>query len=94
MKIKDIDNLIKEHGNITFQQLKEKLLNDTPHICPKCNGGGFIQEEYNAYPSGYPDSGWVVDMKFKSVPCDICNTKGYTKKLLKPVIETKILRYE
>lgn len=94
MKIQEIDKLISKYGNLTFQQLKDKLLKDTPHKCPKCNGWGHTTEQYDAYPSGFPDSGWVQDIRTRNVPCTVCDGNGYTKKLIKPVIETKIVGYE
>jgi excinuclease UvrABC ATPase subunit len=93
MKIVVIDELIKIHGNILLSELRDKILSNTPYVCPKCNGLGYSIVQYNAYPSGFPDSGWAVDMQDKKVRCEVCHGEGYTKKLLKPVIETKVTGY-
>lgn len=62
------------------------------YVCPKCKGNGIIKERYNAYPSGLPDSGWVDDWKYKDVNCNVCNSKGYTERKLKPIIS--VIGYE
>ena len=79
MKIKNIKDLIAEYsGDLTLNQILEYELNKTPFKCPKCNGCGYVEERYNAYPSGMPDSGWVIDWKYRKVECDLCKGHGYT----------------
>ena len=56
------------------------------HKCPKCAGTGTNTITYNAYPSGFPDSGWAEDMKNKNVTCDLCNGFGYTERKFEPVV--------
>ena len=68
------------------------LKHENKNICPQCGGEGVIQEKYNAYPSGLPDSGWVDDWKTRPVDCPTCRGAGHTEKLLKPV--TKTVGYE
>lgn len=63
-------------------------------VCPKCNGNGYTVTEYNAYPSGLPDSGWVYKPGYDYEECDLCNGKGYTEKEYKAKTETKIIGYE
>lgn len=72
-------------------KMSERGLN---YECPKCGGKGYIMEKYNAYPMGLPDSGWVDDIQFRKIDCDICHGNGYTKKLLKPKTEISIIGYE
>ena len=64
------------------------------YICPKCGGKGYIVTEYNAYPSGLPDSGWVYKPGYNYEECNLCNGIGYTKTQYKAKTETKIVGYE
>lgn len=48
------------------------------HVCPKCNGEGYIKRVVNTYPSGLPDSGWVDQMDVIWSECDLCKGEGYT----------------
>lgn len=66
-----------------LKAVKNKV-NGRTHKCPKCNGEGHILVEYDAYPTGLPDSGWATDMKTKKVVCDLCGGNGYTVKEYKP----------
>jgi RecJ-like exonuclease len=72
----------------------EATMHENPkwHTCPHCKGKGHTLEEYNAYPQGFPDSGWVEDMKERAVICTVCKGKCATPTLLKPV--TKVVGYE
>ena len=40
---------------------------------------GKITVEYNGYPKGLPDSGFVYEAAYKSVECDLCAGEGYTR---------------
>lgn len=62
------------------------------HKCPKCDGDGSISIEYNAYPSGLPDSGWAKDMKTKIISCDLCTGEGYTERKFEPI--SKVVGYK
>lgn len=76
MKKIEIEQLIKTHGDIKFSILLNKLYKHKIYKCPKCDGTG--QKEYNAYPSGLPDSGFVYKQGFRD--CDLCEGHGYTEK--------------
>ena len=52
--------------------------------CPECKGKGTIQERYNAYPPGLPDSGWVDDWKSRDKTCPLCHGTGAVDKKMKP----------
>lgn len=52
--------------------------------CPKCDGRGYIKIEYNGYPRGLPDSGFVYEAAYKDNKCDLCNGIGYTSKKMQP----------
>lgn len=89
MKIRKI--FVSEDGE-EFNSLSECLAHDGKFLCPLCMGVGKIQQKYNAYPSGLPDSGFVDDWKYRNVHCNLCDGLGYTEKQLKPV--TKIVGYK
>lgn len=95
-----IENLISRYGENTT--LKE-VLSDVkmrspyrhlPYKCPKCNGQGYLVREYNGYPTGLPDSGWVYEPAYDYTTCDLCKGMGYTEKEMKPIIETKVVGYK
>ena len=95
MKIHKIKQLIEEYGEETT--LKEILNYKTKYYkyeCPKCEGKGYIEEKYNAYPDGLPDSGWATDWKTRKVDCEVCNGIGYTENKLEPKYENKLIGYE
>lgn len=84
LRILDVKQLIKYWGGeITLNNILEKLMKDKKYICPKCNASG--QEKYNAYPMGLPDSGCVYKEGLTS--CSLCGGDGYTSKLYKPKYE-------
>lgn len=64
----------------TIKSIIESSIKSLPFICPKCQGAGILTQKYNAYPSGFPDSGWVDDIRTKEFCCDICNGEGRTGK--------------
>lgn len=85
MKINDIKNLIETYGgDTTLNEVMRRVAGNRIHKCPKCCGKGFEVVEYNGYPSGLPDSGWVYEAKYKNVTCDLCKGEGYTEKEYKP----------
>lgn len=87
IKIHELIKLAKRYGNdITLLEVIERLKEEKPYECPKCNGEGTLEVTYNAYPSGLPDSGWVYEPKTKIVECDLCNGEGYTSVEYKPNI--------
>ena len=81
--------LIGKYGpSCTLSEIHNILKQDRPHKCPRCNTSGQI--EYNAYPSGLPDSGSVYKAGYKE--CSVCEGFGYTKVAMKPI--SKIVGYE
>ena len=91
--------IMKYGGDMSIRQVMEAYKSELDHkrgkfICPKCNGKGYIVKEYNAYPGGLPDSGWVYKPGYDYNECDLCNGVGYTNKEYKAKTETKIIGYE
>lgn len=76
--------LRKRYGDCTLSELIEKLKGSNVHECPKCNGRGYVKVEYNGYPSGLPDSGFVHEAAYKDVECDVCKGIGYTAYKMHP----------
>jgi hypothetical protein len=83
-----LDTLIHSYGpNVTLQEAQARY-NSKQKIgykCPKCGGKGYIVTEYNAYPSGLPDSGWVYKPGYDYQMCDLCKGDGYTLKEYKQI---------
>lgn len=52
--------------------VKNLLLGKKKHRCPKCHGKGYTEKEYNSYPTGLPDSGFVYEPAWKKITCDLC----------------------
>lgn len=52
--------------------------------CPQCEGRGVIDETYNAYPPGLPDSGWGYREGHRDVKCPLCDGTGAVPKKMKP----------
>lgn len=78
--VKLIKQLITKYGEET--SLKDALHKYiTPYFfeCPKCHGYGYSTEEYNGYPDGLPDSGWVYEPAYKKIRCSLCLGIGYTR---------------
>ena len=96
----NIKDLIKSYGaDTTLNEVLNKIIEKSeyrflPYKCPKCDGRGYITKEYNAYPSGLPDSGWVYEAAYDYSVCDLCRGKGWTQEEYKPKTETKIVGYE
>lgn len=85
VKMHELIKLANHHGySITLADLIVKYAKDKPYMCPKCEGEGEYSVTYNAYPQGFPDSGWVYEPKTKVVECDLCNGEGYTSVEYKP----------
>lgn len=93
-----LDNLIHNYGPNTTLQEAQDFYNKKKKLgyykCPKCGGKGYIVTEYNKYPSGLPDSGWVYEPGYDYKMCDLCKCDGYTLKQYKAKTETKIIGYE
>ena len=92
-----LDNLIYMFGRqctLAEAQSKYKLKKESEYVCPKCKGNGYLVKEYNSYPSGLPDSGWVYKPGYDYSECDLCHGNGYTDKKYVPKTETKIIGYE
>lgn len=91
-KIETITRVTYRVGGVEYSTRKEAAAQLGLHECPKCHGAGAVTITYNAYPSGFPDSGWAEDMKTKQIPCDVCEGEGYTAQKFVPV--TKITGYK
>ena len=96
----DIQKLISEYGeNATLKQVLEHICSQSPYRflkykCPKCDGCGYTVKEYNAYPSGLPDSGWVYEPGYDYNVCNLCKGMGWTAREYKPKIQKTIVGYE
>ena len=85
MKIHEIVTLINQFGkDATLESVLNKIQNNKIYVCPKCNGKGHMIVEYNCYPRGLPDSGFVYEAAYKDVECDLCNGDWYTDKQYVP----------
>lgn len=80
-----IQNIIKERGDVRLSDLIEIVKKDKVHECPKCKGVGFHCVIENVYPSGLPDSGWAIVVQKVYDDCDLCEGFGYTKKRMRSV---------
>lgn len=76
--ISKLKQLGRRYGENTSLSNIINFLKPKGHRCPKCGGKGYTVEEYNAYPSGLPDSGFVYEAGYRNIPCDLCGGKGYT----------------
>jgi len=80
-----IAQLIVEYGaDTTLSDALRRELRANIYKCPKCDGRGYIKIEYNGYPRGLPDSGFVYEAAYKDNKCDLCNGIGYTSKKMQP----------
>jgi rubrerythrin len=83
--IDDAVFLVNAYGeNYTLGELLKRIQGDKIYKCPACMGRGKITEEYNAYPSGLPDSGWVYEAGYRDKKCTLCDGHGYTNKKYVP----------
>lgn len=95
-----IQELIDRYGEgATLKEIMEDVKNNSPYVnlpyvCPKCQGKGYLVREYNGYPAGLPDSGWVYEPAYDYSVCDVCDGMGYTETEVKPIVETKIVGYK
>lgn len=84
-KTRDIVNLIADYGeNATLKEVHAKIADGRLYRCPKCKGDGIVVIEYNGYPSGLPDSGFVYEPAFRNEECDLCQGHGFTKEQYQP----------
>lgn len=85
MKIHEIISLCNQYGeNTTLKDILLSIQGDNKYLCPKCNGMGTLTIEYNGYPSGLPDSGFVYEAAYRKEECDLCKGQGYTNRQMKP----------
>lgn len=91
MKIIEVESLRDKYGGeTTLDELVTILMGNKKYKCPNCLGTGYITEEYNGYPSGLPDSGWVYEPAYKETKCELCNGDGYTsKKYIPNIVQTQ-----
>jgi len=95
MKTNKLHDLAAQYGiDKTIQQIINAK--NRPYKCPKCDGNGYTEEEYNAYPKGLPDSLITQDWQIRKVPCNLCDEEGWTRKemIAKTKITTEIIGYE
>lgn len=85
MKINEVKGLIEQYGEkATLGEILRKVQGNKIFKCPKCDGIGYVTVEYNCYPSGLPDSGWVYQPGYKNKKCNLCKGEGYTSHEYKP----------
>ena len=86
-----LNELKSRYGDINLSEVISNIMidNNLNYLCPKCEGKGYVIQEYDAYPTNLPDYGWVEDIKQREVVCDVCNGDGYTEKEKKPVYKLK-----
>ena len=74
--------------------VKNLLIGKKKHRCPKCHGMGYTEKEYNNYPTGLPDSGFVYEPAWKKITCDLCGGEGWLEKEMKPKYKKVFDGYE
>lgn len=74
--------------------VKNLLLGKKKHRCPKCHGNGYTEKEYNSYPTGLPDSGFIYEPAWKKIACDLCGGEGWLEKEMKPKYKKVLDGYE
>ena len=80
-----ITEMMSKFGrNVTLGDVFDELTRECPYKCPKCAGRGYVKVEYNGYPSGLPDSGFVYEAAYRDEKCNLCNGTGWTKVKMKP----------
>lgn len=85
MKINEVKGLIDQYGEqATLGEILKKVQGNKIFKCPKCRGKGYVIVEYNCYPRGLPDSGFVYKPGYKNKKCNLCNGEGYTSHEYKP----------
>jgi len=82
--IYQLDELIKKYGsNVTLEEVKNELLQETPYKCPVCDGKGTVEYTYKSYPNGRPEMWWTgeedFEVKKSERECELCHGLGYTK---------------
>lgn len=82
--VENISPVDMNNEDMTLDEILTKLSDSEIYKCPKCSGRGTITVEYNAYPSGLLDSGFVYEAGYKNVECDLCSGEGYTKIKYRP----------
>ena len=86
MKIFELMDMIKYYGDdATLKDVLNDITNNKPiYKCPNCNGSGEVLVEYNGYPEGLPDSGFVYEAAYRNEECELCCGEGYTFVKYKP----------
>ena len=85
MTINQVKGLINQYGEqATLGEILKKVQGNKVFKCPKCDGKGYVTVEYNCYPSGLPDSGFVYEPAFRDEKCNLCKGDGYTLYEYKP----------
>lgn len=98
-ELEEIEKLIKRFGeDATLCEIKEQIRKETlskyKFKCPKCQGKGYLVKEYNGYPTGLPDSGFVYEAAYDYKVCDVCKGIGYTEEEMEPIVKTEIIGYK
>lgn len=83
-ELNTIRDLLEKYGNKSLKEIEKELKCNNTFECPECKGLGYINFEYNGYPDGLPDSGWVYEAKYKRKKCELCNGLGYTEYEFEP----------
>lgn len=81
------EKAVVEFGNVYHDKClkaRDMAANGYPYECPSCKGKGHTIKEYNKYPQGLPDSGWVYEPGYTEVECDLCKGRGYNARQYKP----------
>lgn len=83
-RLNNVKELYEEYGDKPLSEIIQELKGDNKFECPECKGLGYVSIEYNAYPSGLPDSGFVYKPGYKHRKCNLCNGLGYTEYEFEP----------
>lgn len=80
-------------GETTLNDVLNKITSGyKPYECPKCHGNGYVMKVYNAYPSGFPDSGFYYEPRYDYAVCDLCDGLGRCDERHEPI--TKIVGWK
>lgn len=71
--INKLKKLAATYGKDVSLSAMIRIIQPMGHKCPKCNGKGTYQVEYNA-----GDLGWY-EPAYRDVQCELCHGKGWTE---------------
>jgi hypothetical protein len=92
--LRELMGAMESRPGLTLEEFLLTKMCGRIHPCPKCDKKGYIEESFNAYPPGLPDSSYVYRKGIKLKDCDLCKNYGYTEVKYTPKTEMKVVGYE